>query len=58
MTYYTPIWDVLAPEGEQEGVLNRFTTRPRSLAFLIRNAVPVGLPQPIFAAGLVGLGFS
>jgi len=39
----TPIWDVLAPQGEQEQVLNRLTTRPRSPAFPIRQAVPVGL---------------
>jgi hypothetical protein len=48
MTYYTPIWDVLAPEGEQEAALNRLRTRSRSLAFLIRQAVPVGLPQAHF----------
>jgi hypothetical protein len=46
--YYTPIWDVLAPEGKQEGALNRLGTRSRSPAFLIRKAVPVGLPQAHF----------
>jgi len=39
----TPIWDVLAPQGKQKRVLNRLTTCPRSLAFPIRQAVPVGL---------------
>ena len=39
----TPIWDVLAPQGEQEQALNRLTMRPRSPAFPIRQAVPVGL---------------
>jgi len=38
-----PIWDVLAPQGEQEQALNRLTMRPRSPAFPIRQAVPVGL---------------
>ena len=39
----TPIWDVLAPQGEQERALNRLTMRPRSPAFPIRQVVPVGL---------------
>jgi len=39
----TPIWDVLAPQGEQEQALNHLTMRPRSPAFPIRQAVPVGL---------------
>jgi hypothetical protein len=43
MIYCIPIWDVLAPQGEQERALNRSTMRPRSLAFPIRKAVPVGL---------------
>jgi len=54
----TPIWDVLARQGEQERVLNRLTTRPRSPAFQIRQVVPAGLLGVSFAAGLVGLGFS
>jgi hypothetical protein len=58
MIYYTPIWDVLAPQGGREQALNRLTTRTRSPAFLIGKAVPAGLPQLIFAAGLVGLSFS
>jgi hypothetical protein len=45
---FTPIWDVLAPEGKQEGALNCLATRSRSPAFLIRQAVPVGLPQAHF----------
>jgi len=52
----TPIWDVLAPQGEQEQVLNRLTMRPRSPAFPIRQAVPVGLLGLGFAAGLAMLG--
>jgi len=54
----TPIWDVLARQGEQERALNRLTTRPRSPAFQIRQVVPAGLPGVSFAAGLIGLGFS
>ena len=58
----TPIWDVLAPQGEQERALNRLTMRPRSLAFLIRQAVPVGLAGARFycwaRCWLVGLGSS
>jgi hypothetical protein len=48
MIYYTPIWDVLAPEEKREGALNRLRTRSRSPAFLIKQAVPVGLPQAQF----------
>jgi len=54
----TPIWDVLAPQGEQERALNHLTTRPRSPAFQIRQVVPVGLLGLGFAAGLVGFGLS
>jgi hypothetical protein len=57
MIYYTPIWDVLAPQGEQERVLNHLRTGSRSPAFPIRQAVPVGLARG-FAAGLAGLGLS
>jgi len=39
----TPIWNVLAPQGEQEQALNCLTMCPRSPAFPIRQAVPVGL---------------
>jgi hypothetical protein len=58
MIYYTPIWDVLAPQGKQERVPNHLRMCSRSPAFLIRQVVPVGLPQLGFAAGLAGLGFS
>jgi len=44
----TPIWDVLAPQREQEWVLNHLTMRPRSPAFQIRQAVPVGIAQARF----------
>ena len=53
----TPIWDVLARQGEQERVLTRVTMRPRSPAFQIRQVVPAGLLWVSFAAGLVGHGF-
>ena len=39
----TPIWDVLAPQGEQKRALNCLTMRPRSPAFPIRQVVPVGI---------------
>jgi hypothetical protein len=41
----TPIWDVLAPQGEQERVPNRLSMRSRSPAFQIRQLVPVGLAR-------------
>ena len=44
----TPIWDVLAPQGEQGRALNRLTTCPRSPAFQIRQPVPVGLTRGWF----------
>jgi hypothetical protein len=44
----TPIWDVLAPQGEQEQALNRLTMCSRSPAFPIRQAVPVGLARARF----------
>ena len=43
----TPIWDVLAPEGEQEEALNRLRTGSISPCFPIRQAVPLGLPQAL-----------
>jgi len=46
----TPIWDVLAPQGVQERALNHLTTCPRSPAFPIRQAVPVGLAQARFCS--------
>jgi len=57
MIYYTPIWDVLAPEGEREEVRECLAMRPRcpcsklgrwcQLAFLLG-----------FAPGLARAGFS
>jgi len=44
----TPIWDVLAPQGEQEQVLNHLRMGSRSLAFQIRQLVPFGLGQAQF----------
>ena len=39
MTYYTPIWDVLVPEGKQEEVGEHFSTCSRCPGFPIRQAV-------------------
>ena len=47
MIYHTPIWDVLAPEGEGEEAGEHFCMHSRCLAFLIRQAVPVGLAQAL-----------
>ena len=44
----TPIWDVLAPEGEQEEALNCLRMGSISLSFSIRQAVPLGLAQAWF----------
>jgi hypothetical protein len=38
----TPIWDVLAPQGEQERAPNHLRMCSRCSAFPIRQAVPVG----------------
>jgi hypothetical protein len=56
--FITPIWDVLALQGEQKRALNGLTMCSRSPAFQIRQVVPVGLSGLGFAAGLVGLDFS
>ena len=39
----TPIWDVLAPRGKQEGVGEHLRMSSRCPAFLIKQAVPVQL---------------
>jgi hypothetical protein len=44
----TPIWDVLAPEGEQEEAPNRSRTDSISPGFPIRQAVPLGLARARF----------
>jgi len=44
----TPIWDVLAPEGEQEEALNRLRMGSISPGFPIRQAVPLGLARARF----------
>jgi hypothetical protein len=41
----TPIWDVLAPQGEQERGLKHLRMCSRSPAIPIRQVVPVGLAQ-------------
>jgi hypothetical protein len=43
--FITPIWDVLAPQGEQERALNHLRMCSRSLAFPIRQVVPVGIAR-------------
>ena len=42
-----PLWDVLAPEGKQEGVLNHLRMGSISPGFPIRQAVPLELPQAL-----------
>jgi hypothetical protein len=54
----TPIWDVLALEGEQEEALNRLRMGSRSPASQLGKRCHLGLLGLGFAAGLVGLGFS
>ena len=44
----TPIWDVLAPEGEQEEALNCSRMGSISLGFPIRQPVPLGLARARF----------
>jgi hypothetical protein len=44
----TPIWDVLALQGEEERALNRLRTCSRCLSFPIRQVVPVGPPRARF----------
>jgi hypothetical protein len=41
--YNIPIWDVLAPEGTQEGAGEHLTMGTRSRTIPIRQVVPVGL---------------
>jgi hypothetical protein len=41
----TPIWDVLALQGEEERALNRLRTCSRCPSFPIRQVVPVGPPR-------------
>ena len=53
----TPIWDVLAPEGEQEEALNRSRTGSISPGFQIRQAVPLGLARARFHCWARWAGF-
>ena len=50
----TPLWDVLAPQEEQEQALNCLTTHPRSLTIQIKQAVLVGLLRSVLLLGLLG----
>jgi hypothetical protein len=56
--FVTPIWDVLAPEGEQEGAQKHSTTCSRSLGSQLGNWCQLGLLGLGFATGLVVVGFS
>ena len=56
--YYTPIWDVLAPQGERVGAGEQRAMRPRSLTSKLGRWCQLGLLGVVFAAGLVGVGFS
>ena len=47
MIYFTPIWDVLVLQGEQERALIRLSTCSRCPVFPIRQAVPVGLARAL-----------
>ena len=53
----TPIWDVLAPQGEQERALNRLSMRSRSPYFQIRQRCQLASLLS-FALGFVGVCFS
>jgi hypothetical protein len=44
----TPIWDVLALQGEEEEALNRLRMGSISPGFPIRQAVPLGLARAWF----------
>ena len=52
---YTSIWDVLAPEGEQEGAQKRLATRSRSPGSQLGKWCQLGFLGLGFAPGL---GFS
>jgi hypothetical protein len=54
---YTPIWDVLAPEGEQEGAGKRLKTGSRSPGSKLGKRCQLGLGLGI-PPGLIGLRFS
>ena len=45
--YHTPIWDVLAPGGEQEEAGEHLSMHSRCLAFQIRQVVLVGQAQTL-----------
>jgi hypothetical protein len=55
---YISIWDVLAPEGEQEGAKKRSRTCSGSPGSQLGKRCQLGLLGLGFAPGLVVLGFS
>ena len=56
--FVTPIWDVLAPEGEQEEAGEHIYSAKLCSFFPIRQAVPVGLTQAGFCSWAHWAGFS
>ncbi len=58
MIYCLPIWDVFAPQRGRDGAGEQMTMHFRSPAILIRQAVPVGLPQAQDCSWAIGLSFS
>jgi len=54
---HTPIWDVLAPEGEQEGAQKRSTTRPRSPGSQLGKWCQLGCLGLILVLGSLGSVF-
>jgi hypothetical protein len=55
---YTPIWDVLAPQGEREEAGKRLRTCSRSPGSQLGKRCQLGLLGLGFAPGLLGLHFS
>ena len=57
MGYDKPIWDVLAPEGEQEGAQKRSTTRPRSPGSQLGKWCQLGCSSSDLLRGSLGSVF-
>ena len=53
MIHYTPIWDVLAAQGEREGAGEHRATRPRCPVSQLGKRCQLGLLGLGFAPGLV-----
>jgi hypothetical protein len=54
----TPIWDVLALQGEQEGLESVYTVPNLKIMSQLGKRCQLGLLELGFAAGLIVLGFS